>query len=327
MKTRRTVKLPMLFVCILAYATLLATESKPDEPPEAAPPASDSLPGKKAGEVRDDNGLKMKLVWCPPGFVTMEQIGQVGQVEQSAINDDEDLDQIDPEDRPAHSKSESSKNITPVKVFVTRGYWLAKYEVTQSEWRQVMATEPWKGQRRFPVKEGIDFPATWITWDDAMEFCRMLTGRERDAGRLPAGWVYTLPTEAQWERACRGRTETKFSFGDDESKLGEHGWFLANARDAGESYAHQVGQKKPNPWGLCDMHGNVSEWCRDWYTERLPGGRDPEVLQGGPFRVHRGGGWCHAAAVCGSATRYGFGPSDRNSDLGFRVAVSASRNK
>ncbi len=133
-----------------------------------------------------------------------------------------------------------------MKVFLKKGYWLGKFEVTQFEWKQVMQTEPWKGQKF--TKEGADYPATFVSWDDATDFCSKLTEQERQAGRLSNDWAYMLPTEAQWERACRARTETRFSFGDDQSKLGEYAWYGVNAFDAGEQYAHRVGQKKANPW-------------------------------------------------------------------------------
>jgi sulfatase modifying factor 1 len=187
-----------------------------------------------------------------------------------------------------------------------------------------MKTEPWKDQKL--TKEGADLPATFVSWDDATDFCRRLTVLEREATRLPSGWEYTLPTEAQWERACRARTETKFSFGNDESKLADYAWFLDNTYHAGEKYAHQVGQKKPNLWGLCDMHGNVWEWCRDSYTEKLPGGRDPEAKLDAKTkdlgRVRRGGSWVGVEGSCRSVFRTMFPPSARNSDQGFRVALS-----
>jgi len=304
MDVRFAVKSPWMFACVLAAAYCLpGRQSKADEPATAA----DSMLGKKPGAVRDDNLLKAKLVWCPPGSVTMEQVDVVQ--EQVATNDD-----------PA-PKARRVKKITPVKVFVTRGYWLGKYEVTQAEWKRVMATEPWK--RKEETIEADECPATYVSWDDAMAFCRTLTQQERKAGRLSDTWEYTLPTEAQWERACRARTETEFSFGDDLSQIGDFAWIQVNTSLAGEQYAHRVGQKRPNPWGLHDMHGNVWEWCRDDWTEKLPGGRDPEVTEQGSSRVNRGGSWTGNAAMCRSAFRGGNPPSLRIHNLGFRVALSS----
>jgi formylglycine-generating enzyme required for sulfatase activity len=218
-----------------------------------------SFVGTKAGQVREDNGLKMKLVWCPPGQFTMGS----------------------PNDEKGHLLDE-----TQVPVTLTNGFWLGEHEVTQAEWKHVMKTSPWSGT--IYVKEGDDYPATYLTWDDAMKFCEKLTETERGARRLPRGWKYTLPTEAQWEYACRAGTKSRFSFGDDESNLGDYAWFAKNAWHAGEKYAHLVGQKKPNAFGFYDMHGNQRDWCRDWYGDKLVGGTDPQGPSAGSQRVFRG---------------------------------------
>ncbi len=290
-----------LTICVfttVASLCLCLTRANSDEPGKTPAPAADAMIGKEAGQVRDDNGLKMKLVWCPPGKFTMGS---------------------------PKSEKQRRKNEDQADVTLTTGFWLSKYEVTQSEWKQVMRTEPWKGQDF--TEEGADFPATFVSWNDAVDFCRKLTEQERQAGRLPKDWEYTLATEAQWERACRARTETRFSFGNDESKLGDYAWFEENALNAGEKYAHRVGQKKANPWGLCDMHGNVWEWCRDVYAEDLPGGRDPEVKSDektkGSNRVYRGGGWFHDAGNCWAAFRSSIVPAFRSNDFGFRLALTA----
>ncbi len=287
-------------ICVVAaVATLCWAQPKSFEPKKPRAPAADRLIGKKAGQERDDNGLKMKLVWCPPGEFTMGS-----PLSEQGHRDDE------------HQ----------VEVTLTIGFWLGKYEVTQSEWKRVMRTEPWKG--RESTKEGAEYPATHVSSNDAVNFCRKLTEQEHQAGRLPKDWEYTLPTEAQWERACRAGTKTKFSYGDDESKLGDYAWFDGNTSKADEQYAHRVGQKKSNPWGLHDMHGNVLEWCRDRFHV-LPGGRDPEVIAdgGGLDRVSRGGHWCSPAAFCRSASRNWYAAELQHHGLGFRVALSTTGNK
>jgi formylglycine-generating enzyme required for sulfatase activity len=329
-----------LIVCIFAaFGFLRITPANFDETAEAQTPAADPLRGNEPGEVRDDNGLKMQLVWCPPGVVTMENVARNTEPvaepvaekenEQNDSDDEFEPDAVDSNAEPAPEPRKFTE-ITPVKAFLTQGYWLGRHEVTQSEWKRVMQSEPWKGKRF--TKRGEDFPATYIDWNDATGFCRKLTEQERQAKRLPNDWEYTLPTEAQWERACRARTDTKFSFGDDESKLGDYAWFGDNTSKAGEGYAHPVGQKMANPWGLFDMHGNVWEWCRDIYVDKLPGGRDPWVKpdertggSGGSVRVYRGGSWYFVASGCRSAFRLKGSPDYRCRYLGFRLALTSVR--
>ena len=139
---------------------------------------------------------------------------------------------------------------------------------------------------------------------------------------MPAGHVYRLPTEAEWEYACRAGTTTRFSFGDDldYNLLRGFGWFSANA--SGQS--HAVGEKSPNRWGVFDMHGNVWEWCGDWYSGSYQGGSatEPKGASTGSRRVIRGGSWGDGGHYCQSARRYGDSPSDRSSDLGFRVVLA-----
>lgn len=295
-----------LFV-ILSQITLSGAAPEANSAPKAE--------GSRAGEERDDNGLKLKLIWCPPGRFTMGS---------AATEEGRDADEA------------------RVAVGLSDGFWLGKFEVTQSEWKQVMHTEPWKGQPS--VKEGDAYPATHVSHDDALAFCEKLTLQERNAGRMPARFEYTLPTEAQWEYACRAGTATRFSFGDETLTLSDHAWWggtgpWGNTQD--EAYAHQVGLKKPNPWGLFDMHGNVWEWCRDAYGRKLPGGPDPEVaiakedrLAPWSWRCHggncigrsnyvlRGGSWNRANHYCRSAFRYRFPRRETLAELGFRLALS-----
>ncbi len=278
--------------------------------------------GKKAGQETDSNGLKMKFVWCLPGSFAMGPIQVVGG---KLVNENQDRKR-DRGDTPADDDEQNQQKET--RVFLFRRFWLGKYEVTQGQWKQIMGTEPWKGQSF--VNDGDDYPATYISWDDATAFCTNLTERERKAGRLPSNCEYTLPTEAQWERACRARSETRYSFGDDESKLGEYAWYEGNVDRVNDFFPRRVGLKKPNHWGLCDMHGNVWEWCRDIYTEKLPGGRDPEVARESmnrKDRVIRGGSWGNKAEGCRSSSRHWFDPAQRYRGIGFRLAWNLTENK
>ncbi len=290
---------------VLAVARAITTPSRLErktEPSEVmpktaepAPQSADAFAGTRAGQTRNDNGLKTTLVWIPPGEFTMGS----------------------PKDEKGHNENEHQ-----VQVTLTRGFWLGQHEVTQAEWQRLMQTAPWSGKDS--VKEGDNYPATYVSWDDAVKFCEKLTESERSAGRLPEGWKYTLPTEAQWEYACRAGTKTQFSFGDNGSDLGDYAWFDENAWYAGEKYAHVVGQKKTNPWGLSDMHGNVWEWCSDYYAEKLAGGTDPLGPLTGSDRVSRGGSWYDNAGCCRSAFRFRYPPRGLSSYLGFRLAAVPS---
>ena len=222
-----------------------------------------------------------------------------------------------PEDEKDHQEDEAQVSVT-----LTKPFGLGKTEVTQGQWKSVMGTEPWEGQQL--VQADKDCPATYVNWGDATEFCKKLTAIERKAGKLKVNEEYRLPTEAEWEYACRAGTTTAFSFGNDKSKLGEYGWFNGNASNAGEKYAHKVGLKKPNSWGLHDMNGNVWEWCSDWYGDELSGDTDPAGPNGGSSRVCRGGSWRYYPGDCRSANRDSNVPSFRYDGLGFRVARSQS---
>jgi formylglycine-generating enzyme required for sulfatase activity len=192
------------------------------------------------------------------------------------------------------------------RMTLTRGLWLGKTEVTQAQWEAVMGSKP-------ASFKGYDLPVEQVNWAEAMEFCRKLTQREQAAGRLPAGHEYTLPTEAQWEYACRAGTA-----GDYAGDLGAMGWYSGNASGT----THPVGQKQPNAWGLYDMHGNVWEWCLDWYAS-YPGGSvtDPAGPAQGVSRVFRGGGWWRDGVGCRSANRSKGNPDSRFNYLGLRVAL------
>jgi formylglycine-generating enzyme required for sulfatase activity len=222
-----------------------------------------------------------------------------------------------------------SKNLYNHEVHITKPFYLGVYEVTQSEYQQVMAgveqnkgdakfpafyESPWKGKEH--VMEVVNFPATYVSWNDANEFCRRLS--------VIDGRKYSLPTEAQWEYACRSGTDTTYSFGSDYSQLGEYAWFGENSNNR----VHVVGQKKPNAWGFYDMHGNVWEWCEDWFGDYPiePNLFDPNGPAVGEARVYRGGcAFDGGAGVCGSANRNKGAEWGRAWTVGFRVALSAPK--
>ena len=209
----------------------------------------------------------------------------------------------------------------PVTTVTLSPFWLAKTEVTQAQWEAVMGSNP-SGYK------GGQLPVENVSWYGAMEFCQKLTERERQAGRLPTGTIYTLPTEAQWEYACRAGTT-----GDDVREVDSMAWYSQNS---GRGGTHAVGTKRANSWGLHDMLGNVEEWCLDWYGPYL-GGRvtDPKGVPSGDSRVVRGGSFINypsyarfmfvinAPSYAPLMFVYGHGPNYTSSLTGFRPARSS----
>lgn len=191
------------------------------------------------------------------------------------------------------------------EVTLTKSFYMQTTEVTQKQWMAVLGNNPSKF-----INCGENCPVEKVSWDDVQEFIKRLNQKEGTD-------KYRLPTEAEWEYACRGGSTTAFCFGNDISMLPEHTWYSANSRD----WSHQAGQKKPNAWGLCDMHGNVWEWCQDWYSiypsESVT---DPKGPSSGSHRVSKGGSWRSAARFCRSAHRYGVDPGYRRPTRGFRLA-------
>ena len=245
---------------------------------------------EQPGQERSDNPLELKLCWCPPGkFVMGSPLSEPGR------------------------HDEEEENEAQVFVTITQGFWIGKFPVTQEQWRQVMETAP-------SEFEGPGRPVEMVSWEDATGFCQKLTEAAQSTNALPRGWEYRLPTEAQWEYACRAGWSTAYSFGNDVGCLSDHAWFDDNS----EFTTRDVGLKRSNAWGLHDVHGNVWEWCEDWYQDELPGGDDPKVVEPSDYRVIRGGCWLVFSAICRSASRSRSAPDNRFDFLGFRVALVPS---
>jgi len=219
-----------------------------------------------------------------------------------------------------------------VQVTLTKGFWTGKHEVTQGEWKRVMGKLPGPSTEELPEQD--DLPVGNVNFPETETFCRKLTDLARQSGELPKHWEFRLPTEAQWEYACRAGTTTATAFGDKlSSKQANFKGKPYNGAEPGPSLgrAAKVGSYPPNAWGLHDMHGNTFEWCRDWYHWKLPGGVDPDLYSaratttlnrdGTPSRVRRGGAWVDDGWPCRSAFRLRFEPERRYDHIGFRVVL------
>jgi len=247
----------------------------------------------------DDTGAKftgIKLVYIPAGSFMMGSSDSAAQLA-------EEYDK---------REKEFANEFPQHEVHISKGFWMSQTEVTQGQYMSVMNARPWSGKAY--VQEDPNNPAVYVSWDDAVEFCRRLSLKE--------GRTYRLPTEAEWEYACRAGTTTRFSFGSiGSSLLGDYAWFDGNADKVGRDYAHQVGQKKPNLWNLYDMHGNVFEWCSDYYDGKYYS-NSPSVDPKGPVigtsHSLRGGSWDSSGNYLRSSYRSDY-PVSRGLLVGFRV--------
>jgi formylglycine-generating enzyme required for sulfatase activity len=204
------------------------------------------------------------------------------------------------------SETDRIDSETQHRVTLSKGFWMGKYEVTQEQWERVMGSNPsnFKGARN-PVEQ--------VSWTDCQEFIGKVN-------RLVDGGGFRLPTEAEWEYACRAGTKTRFHTGDADGDLDGAGWYTGNSGDK----THPVGEKKANAFGLFDMHGNVWEWCLDWYGDYPTAAvTDPAGPGSGEIRVVRGGCWVYDAWLCRSAFRFRSDPGYRWINLGFRLARGA----
>ena len=238
-------------------------------------------PGNASRTAYIGNNVSLDLVWIQAGEFTMGS----------------------PKTEVGRDENEVQHRVT-----ISKGFWLGKTEVTQRQYETIMGDNPSNFK-----SSGPDAPVEQVSWSEAMEFCQKLTVKERSMGGLPGGYVYRLPTEAQWEYACRAGTQ-----GSHGGDLNAIAWYSDNS--AFKTYP--VRQKQANDWGLYDMHGNVWEWCYDWSgAYSLNNVIDPVGPNTGSGRINRGGSFGFNARLCRSAGRYWNWPYLRSSDLGFRVAL------
>lgn len=262
--------------------------------------------GSRPGEARFVEQIEM--AWCPDGRFRMGS----------------------PSSEPGRRSDE-----TQVDVRITHGFWITKHEVTQGLWTRIMGKLPGP----LSAGAGDDLPVYNVNYAEAEAFCRKLTTQWRSSGDLPTTWAFRLPSEAQWEYACRAGKSTATAFGDQLSSRQANfkGDFPYNGAEKGPTLGRvaRVGSYLPNAWGIYDMHGNVFEWCRDWYHSTLRGGADPDLSSARPTatrnsdgtvsRVRRGGCWADEGWACRSACRVRFEPERRADHIGFRVVTMLTR--
>ncbi len=237
--------------------------------------------GAAAGDVCELSSLNIKFCWCPAG------IFQMG----SDAND------------PAHLLNESQ-----FEVALSKGFWLQQTEVTQRQYEALMGVNP-------SYFKGETLPVDSVNWTEANNFCNRLSNLPSEKA---AGNLYRLPTEAEWEYACRAGSTSTFCFGDDEAQLEEYAWFQKNSAQT----THPTGVKLPNAWGLHDMHGNVMEWCSDLFGNYPSGSvKDPTGANSGLLRSIRGGSWFFVPLYARSSHRDAYAAAVRYVGLGFRIVI------
>jgi formylglycine-generating enzyme required for sulfatase activity len=243
--------------------------------------------------------VAMDMIWCPPGTFTMgSPLSEAGR-----------------------QSDETEHNVS-----LTKGFYLGKYEVTQAQYMAVIGTNP----SEFNATGTGNRPVEQVNWTEAVAFCTQLTAQEQAAGRLPAGWAYVLPTESQWEYACRAGTTIPYSWGVTIASSNANYNWDGGINDGNDfKQTRDVGQYAANPWGFFDMHGNVWEWTADAYQATYPPGNpvvDPTNLgASGSSRVIRGGSWVDGGATLHSAQRNDSTPGYRGRNLGFRVGFQKSQ--
>lgn len=291
---------------LLVFLLLTVSQSRAQDTPP--------VPGSKKHVELPDAGGMITLIWCPRGTFTMGS----------------------PEDEFGRRNDETPHTVT------LDGFWIAETETTQAQWQSIKHTSQEKHRKNtnpYGQLVGVSpgHPVYHVNFWDALDFCRRLTERESKAGRLPKGYKFSLPTEAQWEYACRAGSTTALYTGNLSDKLNcpilnDIAWFKGNTSNRGETPGPQpVAQKKPNAWGLYDMLGNVAEWCMD----RANFDYDLELVSTGTYaasqknpmshqgvdRIYRGGSWDFPLTMCRSAARRCQAPKKRASNIGFRIVL------
>ncbi len=316
----------LIFVCVFIFLSCTQRSGNPEiittDPEEKQELRSSSEKGKvfplpSLGDVFTVTSSGTEMLLVNPGVFTMGS----------------------PKDEIGREVIETQHEVT-----LTQGFWLGKYEITNLEWEKVMnpidlteeedevendAENDDKKLQPEPYSNVVqpDFPKVKVSWIDAMKFCDQLISLEKKNGALPENFVYDLPTEAQWEYACRAGTVTPVSFGEvlgaGDAAIDPQRPYGAVAKARIPKRIHRIGEYKPNSWGFYDMHGNAVEWCRDFFFARYPSetASDPLQEKNTGLKVKRGGSFFMAGASARSAKRGSDSPNRRDDELGFRIVM------
>jgi formylglycine-generating enzyme required for sulfatase activity len=284
----------LIRVSALVFSAVLTNcTKKPDEPSVERPLHAGD---EKIFQIAP--GIPMKFRWCPPGnFVMGSPPTEPGREKGITFDQMVGRQSIEPE---------RGSNEDQAQVTLTKGFWLAETEVTQDQWMGVMGNNPSK-------HKGSELPVDSVSWDDVQDFIIKVNIQIEN----PNGYKMTLPTEAQWEYACRSGSKGQYSGGT----VDEVAWHIKNSN----VQPNPVGRKNSNAWNLRDMHGNVMELCFDLYHEKLAHGTDPVGIPYGDSRTVRGGSWIDSALRCRAAARNGIKPDGRLHFVGFRPALAPSK--
>ncbi|MBQ9874256.1 MAG: formylglycine-generating enzyme family protein [Thermoguttaceae bacterium] len=297
MSTRYSFLGTAFLTLILAVSLGCSESTVPQEPaaepesPPASPFDATRFPGGR--ETLTIEGVEFAFRYCPEGtFIQGASEGEGLKLDR---------------ERPAR------------KVTISKGFWLQETETTQAQWTAVAGSIPSGFQ-------GENLPVESVSWND----CQALAGLLNDSGVAPEGWEFSLPTEAQWEYACRAGTTTAYFWGDslngDRANCNGEAPYRSTTRGPSLGKTQPVGSYEPNAWGLSDMNGNVWEWCKDafdakFYQKRSADDIDPENDAESAVRVERGGSWYEPAASCRAASRNGAPAATRSNAIGFRLAL------
>ena len=272
-----------MFVFAVVFSSIVGAENTTEVATKIVPASTNSANAAQPGHNFTIADLNLELIWVKPGTFTMGSA--------------------------SHEAHRNKAEGPQTQVKITSGFWLGKTEVTQAQYEAITGENPSAFKN-----VGTNAPVERVSWVHSMNFCKKLNDRERTAGRLPPGYAYRLPTEAQWEYAYRAGTSSEYP--EDPDAMA---WHEGNSDET----THPVGLRRANPWGFYDIAGNILEWTYDWYGP-YPGGTvsDPSGPTRGYYRTARGGSWRKELRVCRSAARSGGSESREDYTIGFRLALS-----